>query len=226
MRKKQNYQKTDYSQNGELMCFGLSEHSLTEFLPRFSDKAKKDVELVKSWFGKKEKLLARPAFNSAWSTNKDLFRSQLRFSLGLLFIRELPIKSFVSRSVIVYFYCFYFLSRGLSKGSRSSKPGVYYLQPYAIKMLLNRPDLFHFALTRKLPNVPVTGDAHREWRYRQQPVYHQYHRCTYRYRMRKPRYVPWDGTMHQPVMPFLVDDSTGVINGTFRRNSNSSPNFK
>jgi hypothetical protein len=126
----------------------------------------------------------------------------------------------------MYLYATYFLGRGLSKGLRTIRPNTYYLQPYAIKALLNHPDFFDFALTRKLPKIPFTGDAHKEWRMRQTPVYHQYHRTTYRYRMRKPRYVPWDGTQHQPIMPFLVDDGTDVINGTWRRNSSTNPQLK
>ena len=30
--------------------------------------------------------------------------------------------------------------------------------------------------------------------------------------MRKPRYVSWDGSMSQPVMPYLMDQGTDVIN--------------
>lgn len=225
MRKKMNYQKTDYAQNGELLCFGLSEHSLTEHLPKFSEKALKDIKVIKGRLSK-EDLLPRPAFNSAWSQNIDLWRAQLRLGLGALIIRELPIRSFVSRCVIMYAYVVYFLGRGLSKGLRDVKPSQHYLQPYAIKNLVNRPDLFKMALTRVVPKVPFAGNAHNEWKLKQTPVYHQYHRTTYRYRMRKPRYVGWDGTMHQPVMPFFIDDSTGVINGTFRRNPNTNPNLK
>ena len=118
------------------------------------------------------------------------------------------------------------MGRGLSKGMRETKPGVYYLKDYAIKALLNRPDLFNFALGKRMPKMPITVDCHKEWRMRQAPVYHQYHRTTYRYKNRQPRYIPWDGTMHQPIMPFLVDDGTGVINGTLRRNANTSPNLK
>ena len=50
MRKKQNIQKTEYSQNGEKMCFGLSEHSLSEHLPKLSEKASKDLNLLKGLF--------------------------------------------------------------------------------------------------------------------------------------------------------------------------------
>ena len=97
MRKKQNYQKTEYSQNGELLCFGLSEHQLTEHVPSLSEKAKKDLELVQSWYAKKDELLARPAYKSNFNMTNDAMRAKLRVILGLLFIRELPIKSFTAR---------------------------------------------------------------------------------------------------------------------------------
>lgn len=98
MRKKQNYQKTDYSQNGELVCFGLSEHSLTENLPKFSELAKKDLDMIKNWYNNSnDELFARPSYKSDFSMNRDIWRSQLRFTLGLLILRELPIKSYVSR---------------------------------------------------------------------------------------------------------------------------------
>jgi hypothetical protein len=97
MRKKQNYQKTNYSQNGELMCFGLSEHQLTEHLPRLSEKAKKDLELLNSWLNKNDNIVPRPAYKSDFNATTDLARTQLRVLLGLLFIRELPIKSFSAR---------------------------------------------------------------------------------------------------------------------------------
>lgn len=97
MRKKQNYQKTDYAQNGELMCFGLSEHSLTEYRPTLSEKARKDLELLASWIYKNDNLVVRPAYKSDFNANHDLARIQLRVLLGLLFIRELPIKSFSAR---------------------------------------------------------------------------------------------------------------------------------
>ena len=99
MRKKQNYQKTDYAQNGELMCFGLSEHSLTENLPKWSERAKKDFRILRSFYNTKDEdvMMARPSYKSDWSQSNDLWRAQFRFTLGLLVLRELPVKSFVSR---------------------------------------------------------------------------------------------------------------------------------
>ena len=85
------------------------------------------------------------------------------------------------------------------------------------------PDLFFWNCTRVLPKNPPVPDAHREWRTRQHPVYHQYHKNVYRYRFRKPRYVQWDGSMNQPVMPYMHDNGTDVANGTFKRNCNTVP---
>jgi hypothetical protein len=226
MRKKINYQKTDYAQNGELLCFGLSEHTLTENMPRFSEKAQKDIEVLKALYDKNEDLLCRPAYKSDFTLGTDINRAKMRLLLGGLIIRELPIRSFTARCVIIYLYATYFIGRGIGKGFRDYKPVVHYLTPYAKRVLTNHPDFFDFALGRVLPKIPITTTPNREWRMKQQPVYHQYHRCTYRYRLRQPRYIPWDGTMSQPVMPFLIDDSTGVINGTFRRNPNTTPECK
>jgi len=120
----------------------------------------------------------------------------------------------------------YFIHRGLGQGVFSNNKAVFMMQPWALKMLQNRPDIYNAVLTRTPAKMPFQGTDYRYWRNGQQPVYHQYHRCTYRYRMRKPRYVPWDGTQNQPIMPFFIDDSTGVINGTFRRNPNTNPQLK
>ena len=94
------------------------------------------------------------------------------------------------------------------------------------RALQNYPDLLWWNLTRTLPKNPPVPDAHKEWRVRQTPVFHQYHKTCYRYRMRKPRYVPWDGSQNQPVMPYLIDTGTDVINGTFKRNPNTTAQLK
>jgi hypothetical protein len=52
------------------------------------------------------------------------------------------------------------------------------------------------------------------------------HKNVYRYRFRRPRYVQWDGSMNQPTMPYMNDTGTDVINGTFKRNCNSTPQLK
>jgi len=131
MRKKINYQKTDYAQNGELLCFGLSEHTLSENTPRFSEKAQKDLEVISALFNNNEDLLSRPAFKSDFTLATDFNRAKLRLILGGLFIRELPIKSLTARCVIMYFYVTYFIGRSLAKGFRDYKPVVHYLPAFA-----------------------------------------------------------------------------------------------
>lgn len=118
------------------------------------------------------------------------------------------------------------MARGLGRGLKYGRPIVMYNHALQAKSLANFPDLFYWNVTKVLPKNPPIPDAHREWRTRQTPVFHQYHKNAYRYRMRKPRYVPWDGSMNQPIMPYMVDAGTEVINGTFKRNVNTVPQLK
>jgi len=229
MRKKINYQRTEYAENHELICFGLSEHTMEEYLgTKWSDKAEADIKVMSSWFSHEnaDKHLVRPAYDSKYNFVSYDTRAQARLILGLLFIRELPIKNFYARSTVMYFYCSWFLLRALGKGFSNGRPIVFYQKPIVSRALLNYPDFFWWNLTRVLPKMPMSPSVHKEWRMRQTPVFHQYHRCVYRYRNRKPRYVPWDGTQNQPVMPFLVDVGTDVINGTWKRNANTNPGLK
>jgi len=170
--------------------------------------------------------VTRPVYRSDFNWTNYATRGQLRCALGLLAIRELPIKNFYVRVGIAYVWCTYFIIRGLGRGFSYRRPLVMYNHPMHAKTLVNYPDLFYWNLGRVLPKYPVVPDPHREWRTRQTPVYHQYHKNVYRYRYRKPRYVQWDGSMNQPVMPYLHDSGTDVCNGTFKRNPNTVPQLK
>ena len=222
-----NPQISDYVQNGELLCFGVSEHVMDERKFEWSPKAAHDLAVLKSWFPKRDlSMITRPAYKSDFNWTNYATRSQLRVALGLLVIRELPIKSYVARCWIAYFYVMLFIVRGLGRGLRYNRPIVLYNHAFNAKALMNYPDLFHYTISRVLPKSTPQPDAHKEWRVRQTPVYHQYHKNVYRYRYRRPRYVQWDGSQNQPVMPFLHDNGTDVNNGTFKRNVNTSPQLK
>jgi hypothetical protein len=171
-------------------------------------------------------VVTRPVYRSDFNWTNYTTRAQVRCLLGLLFIRELPIKNFYVRCWLAYAWIVYFVLRGLGRGLRTSRPIVLYNHALHAKSLINYPDLFYWNLTKILPRNPPGPDAHREWRTRQTPVFHQYHRTTYRYRHRKPRYIPWDGSQSQPVMPYMVDMGSEVINGTFKRNNNTTPQLK
>lgn len=227
-RRMLNYQVTDYVQNNDLICFGLSSHDVEEWLPSWTPKAQKDIEILSSWFprSRAEEMIVRPAQRSDWNWTNYATRAQVRCVLGLAVIRELPIKNFYVRCWISYAYLLFFMSRGTGRGLRYERPIVMYDHQFHSRALLNYPDMFWWNLTRVLPKNPPVPDAHREWRTRQNPVYHQYHKTCYRYRMRKPRYIPWDGSMNQPVMPYLHDQGTDVINGTFKRNCSSTPQMR
>ena len=170
--------------------------------------------------------LTRPVYRSDENFTNYTTRAQIRTLIGLLAIRELPIRSFYVRVGLAWTWITFFLVRGLGRGLGSRRPIIMYNTPMHAKTLINYPDLFWWNLTRVLPKNPPVPDAHREWRTRQNPVYHQYHKNVYRYRYRKPRYIQWDGSMNQPVMPYMQDGGTDVINGTFRRNCNTVPQLK
>jgi hypothetical protein len=81
-----------------------------------------------SWFTKDKfnENLTRPVNKSDFNFTNYTTRQQLRFALGYLVIRELPIKSFYIRSWITYFYAIYFLWRGLGRGFSLFRPNVVY----------------------------------------------------------------------------------------------------
>ena len=202
-----NNQVTDYWQDKELVCFGISSHEIQEWTPGWTDKAKKDLDILQSWFPrhKADSMIVRPSERSDFNWTNYASRAQVRCLLGLMAIRELPIKSFYTRGILAYVWILYFVNRGLGRGLRYQRPLVTYNNQFHFRALLNYPDLFWWNLCRTLPKNPPVPDAHREWRTRQTPVYHQAHKTVYRYRFRKPRYVPWDGSQSQPVMPYLID---------------------
>ena len=170
--------------------------------------------------------VTRPVYRSDENFTNYTTRAQIRCLIGLAAIRELPIRNFYVRVGLAWSWITFFVVRGLGRGLKYNRPVIMYNHAMHAKTLINYPDLFFWNTTRVMPKNPPVPDAHREWRTRQTPVYHQYHKNVYRYRFRKPRYVTWDGSMNQPVMPFMQDGGTDVTNGTFRRNCNTVPQLK
>jgi hypothetical protein len=226
-RRKVNPQFSEYVQDGKLICFGLSEHISEERLPEWTDKVKSEMRAVGSWFPRRQcKEVTRPAYQSDFNFTNYTTRAQLRVALGLLAIRELPIKNFYARVGLAYAWIMYYIIRGTGRGLRNNRPIVMWNHTFHTKALANHPDLCKWVTTRILPTNPPMPDANREWWTRQQPVYHQYHKNVYRYRYRNPRFVKWDGSMNQPVMPFMHDHGTNVNNGTFKRNVATVPQLR
>ena len=227
MRRKVNPQTGSYVQNNELICFGIAEHTLEETMPTWTPQAESHMNILRSWFPRRKmEEVSRPVYKSDQNWTNYATRAQVRCLLGLLVIRELPFKNFYCRVGLAWAWCTFFIARGLGRGLINTRPIVLYNQDIHMKALGNYPDLFYWNLTRVLPKNPPIPDAHREWQTRQNPVFHAYHKTCYRYRMRRARYVPWDGSMNQPVMPYLHDNGTNVINGTFKRQTNSVPQLK
>lgn len=179
------------------------------------------------WFPKGKHLeVTRPVYKSDFNWTNYASRAQMRVVLGLLAIRELPIKNFYARAGLAYLWVIYYIVRGGGRGLRHNRPIVMWNHTFNTKALVNHPDLLQWTLTRVLPKNPPIPDANREWAVRQQPVYHQYHKNVYRYRWRSPRYIRWDGSQNQPIMPYLHDHGTEVNNGTFKRNVATTPQLR
>lgn len=226
MRKKMNFQRTEYMKDGELVCFGISEHVLREYFPTFSERAKKEIGLVRNmWLNMDpEKALPRPSHNSTFNDAQFGIRNKIRFFLALAIARELPIKNFYARSFVLYFTLTWGVFSLFGKGEmHGNLPKYYYNHPQVFKQLLNFPDLYYWVTSRTVPSLYIRENTHINWRTWQTPVFHQVHRSVYRYRTRKPRYLPWDGTMSQPAMPYVHDTFNGVHNGTWKYHTNTTP---
>lgn len=73
---------------------------------------------MRSWFKKDrfQDVVTRPVYRSDFNWTNYATRAQLRCVLGLLVIRELPIKSFYVRCWLAYAWFIYFVVRGLGRG--------------------------------------------------------------------------------------------------------------
>lgn len=117
-------------------------------------------------------------------------------------------------------FAFYmvFCSRFLARSWFYSETYAEEISNFEKKKLENLPDLRDALFTRIPPTRPASKDVHIEWKQHQKPVFYQYGPNATQYRLRKPRYVQWDGTMNMPILPFKNDQCTGVPNWTFSRN--------
>lgn len=80
------------------------------------------------------------------------------------------------------------------------------------------PDLKDALFSKVLNTRPPSRDPHVYWKMIQKPIFYQYQHNATSYILRKPRYIKWDGTQNQPILPFKDDQDTGVSNWTYRRN--------
>ena len=60
MRRMLHYQKLDYVEGGDLICFGISEHETKEAVLEWSDRAKADIDVMRSHLPKTTDMLMRP----------------------------------------------------------------------------------------------------------------------------------------------------------------------
>ena len=115
---------------------------------RFTEKAEREIAIMKSWFRKDRlnEFLPRPASKSDFDQTAYAQRGKLRVALGYLLIRELPVKSFYIRSWIMHFYVLYFLVQNVGRGFFSKRPTMLYNHEFFMRPFQNYPDLFYWSL--------------------------------------------------------------------------------
>ena len=208
--------------NGEQICFGISEHLVQEYFPTLSQRARRDIQSVYGlMFTTKDLALQRPAGDSTAYPGIYNQRFMIQTIIGLLALRELPIKNFYYRSIVFWLGFHWGVERLWGRHIFGKRPLTLYNHEFYFKQLINFPDLFAWSIGRTVPTYYIRENPHIMWSANQKPVHVQYHKNVYRYRYRNPRYVPWDGTMSQPIMPYINEMGTGVINGYWKhRNTN------
>lgn len=107
--------------------------------------------------------VTRPVYKSDFNWTNVATRANLRCLLGLLVIRELPIKSFYSRTAIGYLWITFFVYRGLGRGLMGTRPIFFYNNDFHNKSLINYPDLFWWKVARIAPKNPPIPNPHIEW---------------------------------------------------------------
>lgn len=117
----------------------------------------------------------------------------LRSAILYMVLREMPIVNPWARATIMFFALNWFLVGGVGRGLVSSRPMIQNLGEWRYKRLLNFPDLLFLSHGNIIPSLYPRHVPELQWKTHQSPVYHEYHRNTYRYKLRKPRYIPWVG---------------------------------
>ena len=174
----------------------MAEHKLKEELPEISQRLKKDIEFVSCYLSQlrlasQHDFTWRPTSNSTWNPQTSTYRMVLRSALLYMVLREMPIVNPWARAVIMFVSMSWFLASGVGRGLVATRPMIQSLGEWRYKRLLNIPDLLFLSHGNVVPSHFPRNNPHLQWKTYQTPVYHEYHRTTYRYRMRRPRYVPW-----------------------------------
>ena len=71
-------------------------------------------------------VLTRPVYKSDFNWTNYATRAQLRCAIGLMVIRELPVKNFYIRCWLAYAWVIFFVVKGLGRGLKFSRPIVMY----------------------------------------------------------------------------------------------------
>jgi hypothetical protein len=225
MRKKVYYQNAhgekldkDFVLNGYKTTFGIFSKEFQERRYKMSDKLKEQVLYVESVVKDPknfDKFFSRYHSQTDYH-NPEYNRRFFQILFAALVIRELPLKHFYARAFVVGFFTTYMVFKTWKYNNNQALPS-YYHNWRESNDFANYPMLYSLVMTRinnKIRSPSVLESDH--WYQNQMPVFYQHHFKHYRYVFRNRRVVPWDGTMNQPVFPFMCCNNRSgfVSNGT------------
>lgn len=149
---------------------------------------------------------------SDWNFLTEHNKRYAQLGIGLLILRELPIRNFYARAFVIgAFLQLMWIKQW--KYFDTKNPPVYYMNDRDRKEFLNYPMLWQ-TISRKIQHrhrSPTMLESDHWWQY-QSPVFYMHHFKHYRYVFRHRREIPWDGTYNQPIFPFMgCNDRTAFV---------------
>ena len=132
-------------------------------------------------------------------------------------MRELPLKHFYARSAVVGVFFFYLAGHNWKNLpywlAGNDQPALYYPNKWDHQYMDNYPMIKNILMYKRISKYNSPGLSEGEvWHNQQFQPFYMHHFKSYRYILRTRRIVPWDGTMNQPIFPYLDNnDRSGLV---------------
>ncbi len=138
---------------------------------------------------------------------------------GLLYLilRELPLRHFYARSMIISVVVYYLVIHNWKIHDEFINPGetkaTYYISKWDEQYFANYPMVKQLIFSRKTNKNDTPGIPEDEaWYTQHYSPFYMHHFKSLRYIMRSRRVVQWDGTFNQPIFPYLKNnDRSGLV---------------
>ena len=152
---------------------------------------------------------------SDYDQSYEHFKNGGKLVLLWAILRELPLRHFYARSAITGIFFFYLAVHNWKNLPYFGNDfqALYYPNKFDHQYLDNYPmikNILFYKVNAK-ENNPGLPEGEK-WHNNQFTPFYMHHFKSYRYILRTRRVVPWDGTMNQPVFPYLDNnDRSGLV---------------